>query len=118
MQSPRKRLSIDKPIEQRTGSVYLFNHIQKQSHSEANTEESRAVTGARSRNPKFQAPNPKQSQITNCQMFQNLTAHLPHSPLSLRILNIGICLGFGYCDLEFNVMNFKYVWLGFLVAQG
>jgi hypothetical protein len=63
-------------------------------------------------NSKHQIPN--NQQITKYQMLQSITAYLPHSLLSLRILNIGICLGLRYCDLEFNVTTFKYAWTGLI----
>ena len=62
-------------------------------------------------NSKHQIPN--NIKLPNIKCSKKVTAHLPHSLLSLGILNIGICLGFRYCDLGFNVMNFKHVWLAF-----
>jgi hypothetical protein len=52
--------------------------------------------GSGMRNPKFQAPNVKQSQITKLQMFQNGSACLTMQPVAFDYLNLGICLGFGY----------------------
>jgi hypothetical protein len=68
-------------------------------------------------NPKFQAPIPKQFQLTKCPyrmlcyevlqsgMLQNSAARGTGQLVTFGYFNISICLGFRYWDLELNAQT-------------